>query len=58
MKTLSIILGILAMINLFLIITTTTHKLDLGFKYIFYGCAYAAMHLIYQAIMKEGIFKR
>jgi 4-hydroxybenzoate polyprenyltransferase len=44
------ILGIIAIINLFLIIFMPKW-------YIPIGVSYAVMHLIYQAYMKEGVFK-
>lgn len=56
MKTLSLILSILAIINLILVICTWHESFPS--EYLTFGLAYAILHLVYQAIMGEGIFNR
>jgi hypothetical protein len=57
MKTLSIILGVLAILNMiaiFCAVFTTFISRD----YLIIGIIYAVAHLIYQRIMNEGLFTK
>jgi hypothetical protein len=56
MKTLSVILGSYAIVNLVLIALIASGKIT--HKYLIFGGCYAFAHLIYQAIRGEGLFLR
>lgn len=55
-ETLSKVLGIIAIINFFMIVGITTALININRHYLIFNISYAGLHLIYQYIKKEGIF--